>query len=134
MTRLDHLRAMRARLDLEIDREEAYQRRIEALRNEYRGSVDEGVWSDRIIAAVTMHYGLAPGVIASPTRNAVVTEARHIACWLLRDAGRTYPEIGRRIGRDHTSAIYGVRKVDESPLLTAAAKTIRGMLSGRVAS
>jgi len=60
----------------------------------------------------------ASGVIARDImgagRGVRLAKARHIAMWLARRySGRSFPEIGRLMGgRDHTTVISGVRRVD----------------------
>lgn len=48
-------------------------------------------------------------IILGRRRTRTVVAARRKLCIALRDAGLSYPEIGRCIGRDHTSVIHLVR-------------------------
>lgn len=130
MTRLEHLRALLARVQTEIEREEAYLRRMASLRVDYRAHIGRGTWTARIIATTAAHYSLPVDDLTGPTKKANVTEARHVACWLLRDAGRSYPEIGRHIGRDHATVMNAVRRVQESSELMDVAQTVRALLVG----
>ena len=52
-----------------------------------------------------------PDAIYSSDRIRVVA-ARHVAMWLLRDAGMSLPAIGATLGRDHTSVPLRVRRVE----------------------
>ena len=130
--RLDNLRAMRDRLDTEIAREEAYQRRLLSLRGDWRETVGGGraQWTERIILVTAGYYGLTPEDLVSDARTRKILEARYVAAWLLREAGRSYPEIGRHVGKDHTTVINSVRRVQESPELMYAAATIQRVLHG----
>lgn len=130
MNRLEHLRNLHARIQTEIDREEAYLRRMASVRTDYRAHVSRADWTTRVIVTTAKHYEIPPEDIVGPGRKAKATEARHVACWLLRDAGRTYPEIGRRIKRDHTTAINAVRRVDTNPELMEVAIQVRSLLLG----
>jgi chromosomal replication initiation ATPase DnaA len=38
-----------------------------------------------------------------------VAHARYEAMWEMRQAGRSYPQIGEFFGRDHTTVLHGVR-------------------------
>ena len=49
-------------------------------------------------------------VLLGPCREAWVVHARQGLMWVLRHRlGLSYPEIGRVMRRDHTTAIHGVR-------------------------
>jgi hypothetical protein len=66
-----------------------------------------------IMVVVADRYGIDPDLILSPVRYKQVAEARIACYWLLRQlCNLSYPLIGLAIGRDHTSAISGVRKCD----------------------
>ncbi|WP_170145735.1 helix-turn-helix domain-containing protein [Rhodoplanes elegans] len=68
----------------------------------------------RIVEIVGQHYGFSPMDLRAPRRDAPIVRARHLAYWMLRDVkGISLPEIGRVLGgRDHTSVLHGIRKVD----------------------
>jgi len=43
---------------------------------------------------------------------------RHLALWVLRQLGYSYPDAARAVGfREHTAAMHGVRRVQNSPEL-----------------
>ncbi len=54
------------------------------------------------------------GDLIGPTRVAKYTHARHVACWLMRrHTSMSLPLIGHRMGgRDHTTALNSVRRVE----------------------
>lgn len=78
-----------------------------------------------VLAVVADRFAVSPDELTGPSRVARIASARHVAAWLLRDSGYSYPEIGRALGgRDHTTAMASVRRVDEervgSPEVRAA--------------
>ena len=59
------------------------------------------------------------------SRRKGLVAARQVAYWLLRARGLSYPEIGRALGgKDHTTVMSGVRKVqrerEDNPQVAAA--------------
>ena len=49
-------------------------------------------------------------VLLGPRRDAWIVQARQGLMWVLRHRmGLSYPEIGRAMKRDHTTAMHGVR-------------------------
>lgn len=132
MTRLEQLLNLRDRIDGEIEREKRFQQRIARLRAHTCAVVTSGrSWTDRVLAASARHYDLDLCDLATATRGCPdAVRARHVAAWLLREAGRSYVEIGRVLGRDHTTAINSVRRVEEEPALLAVAADLRAGLLG----
>ena len=45
-----------------------------------------------------------------PCRRRDLATQRFHVMWLLRRAGWSYPRIGRRLNRDHTAILHGVRR------------------------
>lgn len=131
MTRLDDLTALRSRIDLEIDRERAYQRRVAALRSTFRAVVTQPAeWPMRCITIAAAHFHVTADDVIGPTRPRDVMDARHVAFWLLRDTGRTLASIGKLTGKDHTTAMNGIRRVQNDPDLLAIAHELRERLTG----
>ena len=61
-------------------------------------------------------WGLSPEeiLIASRGRRSVA-DARALAMWLVRRKfGFSYPELGRIFGRDHTTCLHAVRRIDSA--------------------
>jgi hypothetical protein len=50
--------------------------------------------------------------VLSPDRHVNVAYVRQVCAWILRQRPMSFPEIGRMLGRDHTTIIHAVRKVD----------------------
>lgn len=44
-------------------------------------------------------------------RKSVAT-ARHVLAWALRQQGKSYPEIGAALGRDHTTILSALRSIE----------------------
>ncbi len=84
-----------------------------------------------LIQAAADLYGTDPESVRSPSRNRSVVNARMVACWLLREAGSSYPEIGRAVRRDHSTAINACRAIDADPTRLALA---RGLLAQEAAA
>lgn len=68
-----------------------------------------------ILKAVASHYDISRADIISQRRTANVVIPRQIAMYLAKTlTPRSLPEIGRRFGgRDHTTVLHAVRKIDE---------------------
>lgn len=63
----------------------------------------------RILTEVTMRTGIPYADMHSQTKTAVVSEARQQAMYLMHEAGKSYAQIGRFFGRDHTTVAHGVK-------------------------
>lgn len=54
--------------------------------------------------------GVSVDDLLGPSREAWLVEARQGLMWVLRHRlGLSYPEIGRAVRRDHTTAMHGVK-------------------------
>jgi chromosomal replication initiator protein len=69
-----------------------------------------------VLQAVAQYFDLAPEALSGKSRAKEIAEARHIAMYLLReDAHQRVTEIARLLGgRDHSTIIYGLRKIDNA--------------------
>lgn len=69
-----------------------------------------------IMRAVSLAFQVSAVDLASSRRDAPSVRARHAAMYLSRKlTTRSLPEIGRRMGgRDHTTVLHGVRRVETS--------------------
>jgi len=76
---------------------------------------DRKVTIDEIIRKVADHYNLRLNDILSPRRARSVARPRQVAMFLAkRLTSKSLPEIGRRFGgRDHTTVIHAVKKIEE---------------------
>ncbi len=70
---------------------------------------------EEIQKAVVAHYSLKLADMQSKRRSRVVARPRQVAMYLAKQlTPRSLPEIGRRFGgRDHTTVMHAVKKVDE---------------------
>jgi chromosomal replication initiator protein len=70
---------------------------------------------DEIQKATAEHFGLKPADLVSACRTRAVARPRQAAMWLVKQfTTRSLPDIGRRFGgRDHTTVMHAVRRIDE---------------------
>ncbi len=82
-------------------------------------SVERRVTVDEIQKLVSEHFGLKQADLLSERRTRAIARPRQVAMWLCKQhTTRSYPDIGRRFGgRDHTTVLHAVKKVEE--LLTS---------------
>jgi chromosomal replication initiator protein len=63
---------------------------------------------EEVARVVADHFNVSVPWIRSPRRQAKVMRPRMIVMYLARIvAGRSYPQIGKYLNRDHTSVIHG---------------------------
>ncbi len=76
---------------------------------------DRKVTVDEIIRKVADHYNLRMTDILSPKRARAVARPRQVGMFLAKTlTSKSLPEIGRRFGgRDHTTVIHAVKKIEE---------------------
>ena len=66
-----------------------------------------------IIEQVSRFYSIDQSVIRGTLKNKGTAEARQVAMYLIRHlTNLSLPEIGREFGRDHTTVIHSIRKVE----------------------
>ena len=72
------------------------------------------VSEDQILKAVAEFYNVAPEELVGRVRKKEVVEPRQVAMFLIRDIlEMSYPHIGEKLGRDHTTAIHAVEKISQ---------------------
>ncbi|MEM8632035.1 MAG: chromosomal replication initiator protein DnaA [Pseudomonadota bacterium] len=76
---------------------------------------DRKVTIEEIQRRVSEHYNIRLSDIIGPKRVRTIARPRQIAMYLSKQlTSRSLPEIGRRFGgRDHTTVMHGVRKIEE---------------------
>lgn len=75
---------------------------------------------NEVLRCVAQSYLLSIADLLSKNRHRHIAEARIVAYWLLRTRTElSFPEIGRVLGKDHTSVMSGVRKCVERRALEA---------------
>jgi chromosomal replication initiator protein len=66
-----------------------------------------------IISQVCKFYSIDEAVLRGTLKNKGTTEARQIAIYLIRKlTNLSLPDIGKEFGRDHSTILYGIRKVE----------------------
>jgi chromosomal replication initiator protein len=85
-----------------------------AIRDLIRAHDPKRVKIEDIQKLVASHYSVSRADILSSRRTAVVVKPRQVAMFLAKTLTmRSLPEIGRRFGgRDHTTVLHAVRKID----------------------
>ena len=68
-----------------------------------------------LLEAVVSVTGVSSLCIKSPRRYVRIVRARMILIYLARSmTSKSFPQIGKFLNRDHTTALHGFKKVDES--------------------
>ncbi|MGR3660077.1 MAG: chromosomal replication initiator protein DnaA [Paracoccaceae bacterium] len=80
---------------------------------------DRKVTVEEIQRKVSDHYNIRLSDIIGPRRVRVIARPRQVAMYLAKQlTTRSLPEIGRRFGgRDHTTIMHGVRRIEELKVL-----------------
>lgn len=74
--------------------------------------MSEAVQIADILHVVCDHFRVPPAQLKSPQRSAALLLPRHIAMYLsVKLSSRSLPQIGAAMLRDHTTILYGVRKI-----------------------
>ncbi|HVM77317.1 MAG TPA: chromosomal replication initiator protein DnaA [Candidatus Paceibacterota bacterium] len=87
----------------------------------------------QILKAVAEFFNISVEDLVSHNRRKEVVEPRQIAIYLLRDISElSYPYIGEKLGRDHTTAIHSYEKINEevnrNPALNQKILMIKDMI------
>ena len=76
-------------------------------------SFTKRVSDSQIIKSVAEFYNVAVSDLTGRVRKKEIVEPRQIAMYLLRDIlDMSYPYIGEKLGKDHTTAIHAVKKIN----------------------
>lgn len=80
---------------------------------------DRKITVEEIQRKVSEHYNIRLSEMIGPKRVRTIARPRQIAMYLAKQlTSRSLPEIGRRFGgRDHTTVMHGVRKIEELRML-----------------
>lgn len=94
------------------------------IRDLMRGKEPKRVKIDDILRIVSKHFGVSRGDILSQRRNRSIVWPRQIGMFLAKNlTSRSLPEIGRRFGgRDHTTVLHAIRKIEGQVKEDAALK------------
>ena len=85
------------------------------------------------LKAVAEFFNITIEDLVSHSRRKEVVEPRQIAMYLLRDISElSYPYIGEKMGRDHTTAIHSYEKINNeinrNPALNQKILTIKELI------
>lgn len=72
-----------------------------------------------LVDHVAEAHHVTRGDVLGRGRTKRVAQARHAVMRALRDMGMSYPEIGRLLGRDHTTVLAALRKAPANALRVA---------------
>lgn len=94
---------------VEVDRKIA-QEIIEKSTQNFFGRISD----DQILKAVAAFYNIETPDLITRSRKKEMVEPRQVAMYLLRDILRmSYPYIGEKLGRDHTTVIHSFEKINQ---------------------
>ena len=81
--------------------------------------------TESIIDLVARRYNLTASDLTGKRRTPQnVVKARHEAMYELREAGLSFPAIGKLLNRTHATVIYGVRRHRQTVTCPAALSSI----------
>lgn len=83
-------------------------------RRDGRLSSDEDQRVREILQVVCEARGVTLEQLIGRRRQQPITKARHLAMYLLRTYGLSYPTIGSIFKRDHASVMHGVARIETS--------------------
>ena len=131
-SRLDSLRNLQRQIEQEIERELKFLERAKRLSGDARAVITTRMdFSERTINLTAYHMGVTVADIKGNSRFRDVSQARHVAGWLLRESGHTLMEVGALLGgKDHTTVMHGCKRVEADEELMAHALVIRSALLG----
>lgn len=87
-----------------------------------------------MLDSVCKHFNVTREQLVGKDRHASLALARHVAAWLLRQHGYSFPEIGAMLARDHSSIMHGVRKVERLRSENARVAEVIEKMKGTVAA
>ena len=88
----------------------------ETLRHFHSDESTAAVTVDDVLQAVGVYFDLKRADLVGAGRQRKIAAPRHMAMYIVRKLiGLSYPEIGEAFGgRDHTSIMHGVKKIEAS--------------------
>ncbi|MGC9968269.1 MAG: chromosomal replication initiator protein DnaA [Minisyncoccia bacterium] len=106
---------------------------VEELIEKSTKNLSKRVNDAQILKAVAEFFGVSIEDIISHNRRKEVVEPRQIAMYLLREISElSYPYIGEKMGRDHTTAIHSYEKINQeinrSPAFNQKILTIKDII------
>ena len=74
----------------------------------------EPIKIEKIISEVSKTYNVSESDILSNRRTASLVLARRVSMYIARETtGLSYDDIGENFGKDHTTVLYNVKKIEE---------------------
>jgi chromosomal replication initiator protein len=74
---------------------------------------DQDIPADTILGETAQYFALRPEDLFSKSRSRPLTNARHVAMYLLRElTGLSLIKIGELFDRDHTTALHGIKRIE----------------------
>jgi chromosomal replication initiator protein len=74
---------------------------------------DQDIPPDTILGETAEYFALRPEDLFSKSRSRPLTNARHVAMYLLRElTGLSLIKIGELFDRDHTTALHGIKRIE----------------------
>ena len=85
-----------------------------AIKDMFKGKTQTLPTPALIISEVSRFYSIEENVIRGTLKNKGTAEARQIAMYLIRKlTNLSLPDIGKEFGKDHTTVLYAIRKVEQ---------------------
>lgn len=83
------------------------------LTGEWLAGPPDGISREQVQRAVCRYYHIARRELRSERRTGDLVLARHVFFHLCRNlTSSSFPDIGRFIGRDHSTVIYGAQRIE----------------------
>ena len=106
----------------------------DTLGNKNYRSLTEAVSIEKIQLAISRHSNIEPEVLIGKSRQGVIIPWRQMLYTLAFDlTGHGLPEIGRQLGRDHTTILHGIKRFnklcEQNPMVYKIYKSLRDELS-----
>ncbi|HZA26832.1 MAG TPA: chromosomal replication initiator protein DnaA [Actinomycetota bacterium] len=74
---------------------------------------DQDIPAETILSETATYFALRPEDLFSKSRSRPLTNARHVAMYLLRElTGLSLIKIGELFDRDHTTALHGIKRIE----------------------
>ena len=96
-----------------VNREITLELAEEALR-EYGPRDNSSITPDYIVDHCAKFYGVTPEDLKSDNRKKEISNARKVTMFVIREIlGISFPKIGAIFGKDHSTAMYSIKSIDE---------------------
>ncbi len=91
-----------------------------AIKDMYKGKAQNVPTPDLIISEVCRFYSIEENILRGTQKNKGTAEARQIAMYLIRKmTNLSLPDIAKEFGKNHTTVLYAIRRVEEELANTA---------------